>query len=109
MAAENAKAETEEIGLEFTEAAQAVQRLIVADMEYAKAKGLAKLAKDAAAVGGGAKRFGGRGDGGHCPGHQGGRVSWTPRAGPVRRFPALTETEEKQVRYNAVMAEGAKI
>ena len=73
MAAENAKAEAslralatahgigaaaaskqvaaiEDIGFEFTEAAHAVQRLIVADMDLAKSEGLAKLAKDAAAV-----------------------------------------------------------
>ncbi len=73
MAAENAKAEAslkalanahgvgaaaaarqvsaiEEIGFEYTEAAHAVQRLIVADLELSKAQGLAKLAKDAAAV-----------------------------------------------------------
>jgi hypothetical protein len=73
MAAENAKAEAslkalanahgvgaaaaarqvaaiEEVGFEYTEAAHAVQRLIVADLELSKAQGLAKLAKDAAAV-----------------------------------------------------------
>jgi len=73
MAAENAKAEAslkalanahgvgaasaarqvsaiEDIGFEYTEAAHAVQRLIVADLELSKAQGLAKLAKDAAAV-----------------------------------------------------------
>ncbi len=40
----------EDIGFDFTEAAHAVERLIVADVDLTKAGGLAKLAKDAAAV-----------------------------------------------------------
>ena len=141
MAAENAKAEAslkalatahglgaaaaskqvaaiEEIGFEFTEAAHAVQRLIVADMELAKAEGLAKLAKDAAAM---QNVSAGRGDRRHRPGNRIRRVARPADVGPVRGLPeedpdrgaklgrALTETEEKQIRYNAVMREGAKI
>ncbi|MCW5983511.1 MAG: hypothetical protein KIT09_35800, partial [Bryobacteraceae bacterium] len=108
----------EEIGFEYTAAAHAVQRLIVADMELSKAEGLAKLAKDAAAIQNVA------------PGQALEALMLAIESGASRGLRtmglfvdfqkeitlqelklgrALTETEEKQVRYNAVMREGAKI
>lgn len=141
MAAENAKAEAslralatahgvgaaaaskqvaaiEEIGFEFTEAAHAVQRLIVADMDLAKAEGLAKLAKDAAAV---QDVSAGEAMEGIVLAIESGASRGLRTLGLFVDFQkktqiaelqlgrALTETEEKQIRYNAVMQEGAKI
>ncbi len=141
MAAENAKAEAslkalanahgvgaaaaarqvaaiEDIGFEYTEAAHAVQRLIVADLELSKAQGLAKLAKDAAAVQNitagealeaivmaiesGASR-GLRALGLFVDFQKESQIA------QLQLGRALTEIEEKQLRYNAVIREGAKI
>jgi hypothetical protein len=141
MAAENAKAEAslkalanahgvgaaaasrqvaaiEEIGFEYTEAAHAVQRLIVADLELSKAQGLAKLAKDAAAVqnitaGEALESIVMAIESGASRGLRtlGLFVDFQREAqiAQLQLGRALTETEEKQIRYNAVMREGAKI
>jgi gas vesicle protein len=141
MAAENAKAEAslkalanahgvgavaaarqvsaiEEIGFEYTEAAHAVQRLIVADLELSKAQGLAKLAKDAAAV---QNITAGEALESIVTAIESGASRGLRTLGLFVDFQketqiaqlqlgrALTETEEKQIRYNAVMREGAKI
>jgi hypothetical protein len=141
MAAENAKAEAslkalatahgvgaaaaskqvaaiEDIGFEYTEAAHAVERLIVADMDLAKAEGLAKLAKDAAAV---QNVSAGEAMEGIVLAIESGASRGLRTLGLFVDFQkevliqelklgrALSETEEKQVRYNAVMREGAKI
>jgi hypothetical protein len=141
MAAENAKAEAslkalanahgvgaaaatrqvsaiEEIGFEYTEAAHAVQRLIVADLELSKAQGLAKLAKDAAAVqniaaGEALESIVMAIESGTSRGLRtlGLFVDFQKEAqiAQLQLGRALTETEEKQLRYNAVIREGAKI
>jgi hypothetical protein len=141
MAAENAKAEAslkalanahgvgaaaaakqvsaiEEIGFEYTEAAHAVQRLIVADLELSKAQGLAKLAKDAAAVqniraGEALESIVMAIESGASRGLRtlGLFVDFQKETqiAQLQLGQALTETEEKQIRYNAVMREGAKI
>ncbi len=141
MAAENAKAEAslkalanahgvgaaaaarqvsviEEIGFEYTEAAHAVQRLIVADLELSKAQGLAKLAKDAAAVqniraGEALESIVMAIESGASRGLRtlGLFVDFQKETqiAQLQLGRALTETEEKQIRYNAVMREGAKI
>jgi hypothetical protein len=141
MAAENAKAEAslkalanahgvgaaaaarqvaaiEEIGFEYTEAAHAVQRLIVADLELSKAQGLAKLAKDAAAVqnitaGEALEAIVMAIESGASRGLRtlGLFVDFQKEAqiAQLQLGRALTETEEKQIRYNAVIREGAKI
>jgi hypothetical protein len=141
MAAENAKAEAslkalanahgvgaaaaarqvaaiEEIGFEYTEAAHAVQRLIVADLELSKAQGLAKLAKDAAAVqniaaGEALESIVMAIESGASRGLRtlGLFVDFQKEAqiAQLQLGRALTETEEKQLRYNAVIREGAKI
>lgn len=141
MAAENAKAEAslkalatahgvgaaaatrqvaaiEEIGFEYTEAAHAVQRLIVADMDLAKAEGLAKLAKNAAAV---QNVSAGEAMDAIVLSIESGASRGLRTLGLFVDFQkevliqelklgrALTDAEEKQVRYNAVMREGAKI
>jgi hypothetical protein len=141
MAAENAKAEAslkalanahgvgavaaarqvsaiEGIGFEYTEAAHAVQRLIVADLELSKAQGLAKLAKDAAAV---QNIAAGEALESIVMAIESGASRGLRTLGLFVDFQketqiaqlqlgrALTETEEKQLRYNAVMREGAKI
>jgi len=141
MAAENAKAEAslkalanahgvgaaaaakqvsaiEEIGFEYTEAAHAVQRLIVADLELSKAQGLAKLARDAAAVqnitaGEALESIVMAIESGASRGLRtlGLFVDFQKemQIAQVQLGRALTETEEKQIRYNSVMREGAKI
>jgi Holliday junction resolvasome RuvABC DNA-binding subunit len=141
MAAENAKAEAslkalanahgvgavaaarqvaaiEEIGFEFTEAAHAVQRLIVADLELSKAQSLAKLAKDAAAVqniaaGEALESIVMAIESGASRGLRtlGLFVDFQKESqiAQLQLGRALTETEEKQLRYNAVIREGAKI
>jgi hypothetical protein len=141
MAAENAKAEAslkalanahgvgaaaaarqvaaiEEIGFEYTEAAHAVQRLIVADLELSKAQGLAKLAKDAAAVqnitaGEALESIVMAIESGASRGLRtlGLFVDFQKEAqiAQLQLGRALTEVEEKQLRYNAVIREGAKI
>lgn len=141
MAAENAKAEAslkalaaahgvgaaaaakqvaaiEEIGFEFTEAAHAVQRLIIADMDLAKAEGLAKLAKNAAAIqnvsaGEAMEAIVLAIESGASRGLRtlGLFVDFQKEAqiAQLQLGRSLTDTEEKQLRYNAVMREGAKI
>jgi hypothetical protein len=108
----------EDIGFEFTEAAHAVQRLIIADLELAKAPGLAKLAKDAAAVQGVASGEALESivlaiESGASRGLRtlGLFVDFQKEAAiqELKLGRALTETEEKQIRYNAVMREGAQI
>jgi len=141
MAAENAKAEAslkalatahgvgaaaatkqvaaiEQIGFEFTEAAHAVQRLVVADMDLAKAEGLAKLAKNAAAV---QNVSTGEAMDAIVLSIESGASRGLRTLGLFVDFQkevliqelklgrSLTDAEEKQVRYNAVMREGAKI
>jgi hypothetical protein len=108
----------EEIGFEYTEAAHAVQRLIVADLELSKAQGLAKLAKDAAAV---QNITAGEALESIVMAIESGASRGLRTLGLFVDFQketqiaqlqlgrALTETEEKQIRYNAVMREGAKI
>jgi hypothetical protein len=141
MAAENAKAEAslkalanahgvdaaaatkqvaaiEEIGFEYTEAAHAVQQLIVADLELSNAQGLAKLAKDAAAVqnitaGEALELIVMAIESGASRGLRtlGLFVDFQKETqiAQLQLGRALTETEEKQIRYHAVMSEGAKI
>ncbi len=108
----------EDIGFEFTEAAHAVQRLIVADMDLAKSEGLAKLAKDAAAVqnvsaGEAMESIVLAIESGASRGLRtlGLFVDFQKEAqiSELQLGRTLTETEEKQLRYNAVMREGAKI
>jgi hypothetical protein len=108
----------EEIGFEYTEAAHAVQRLIVADLELSKAQGMAKLAKDAAAV---QNITAGEALESIVMAIESGASRGLRTLGLFVDFQketqiaqlqlgrALTETEEKQIRYNAVMREGAKI
>jgi len=108
----------EDIGYEFTEAAHAIQRLIVADMDLGKAQGLAKLAKDAAAV---QNVAAGEALESIIQAIESGASRALRALGLFVDFQketqiaqlqlgrALTETEEKQIRYNAVMREGAKI
>jgi hypothetical protein len=111
-------ASIEEIGFEYTEAAHAVQRLIVADLELSKAQGLAKLAKDAAAVqniaaGEALESIMMAIESGASRGLRtlGLFVDFQKEAqiAQLQLGRALTETEEKQLRYNAVIREGAKI
>ncbi len=108
----------EAIGFEYTEAAHAVQRLIVADLELSKTQGLAKLAKDAAAVqnvaaGEALEQIVRAIESGYSRGLRtlGIFVNFEREvlAEQLRLGRALTEAEEKQVRYNAVLREGAKI
>jgi len=108
----------EEIGFEYTEAAHAVQRLIVADLELSKAQGLAKLAKDAAAVqnitaGETLESIVMAIESGASRGLRtlGLFVDFQKEAqvAQLQLGRALTEVEEKQLRYNAVIREGAKI
>jgi len=111
-------AAVEEIGFEYTEAAHAVQRLIVADLELSKAQGLAKLAKDAAAVqniaaGEALESIVMAIESGASRGLRtlGLFVDFQKESqiAQLQLGRALTETEEKQLRYNAVIREGAKI
>jgi hypothetical protein len=108
----------EDIGFEYTEAAHAVQRLIVADLELSKAQGLAKLAKDAAAVqnitaGEALESIVMAIESGASRGLRtlGLFVDFQKEAqiAQLQLGRALTEIEEKQLRYNAVTREGAKI
>jgi hypothetical protein len=108
----------EEIGFEYTEAAHAVQRLIVADLELSKAEGLEKLAKDAAAIqnitaGEALESIVLAIESGASRGLRtlGLFVDFQKEAqiAQLQLGRALTETEEKQLRYNAVIREGAKI
>ena len=108
----------EQIGFEYTEAAHAIQRLIVADMDLGKAEGLAKLAKDAAAVqnvaaGEALESIIQAIESGASRGLRtlGLFVDFQKEAqiAQLQLGRALSEAEEKQLRYNAVIREGAKI
>ena len=108
----------EEIGFEYTEAAHAVQRLIVADLELSKAQGLAKLAKDAAAVqniaaGEALESIVMAIESGASRGLRAlGLFVDLQKESQIAQLQlgrALTEAEEKQLRYNAVIREGATI
>jgi hypothetical protein len=118
VAAARQVAAIEEIGFEYTEAAHAVQRLIVADLELSKAQGLAKLAKDAAAVqniaaGEALESIVMAIESGASRGLRtlGLFVDFQKESqiAQLQLGRALSETEEKQLRYNAVIREGAKI
>jgi len=108
----------EQIGLEYTEAAQAVKRFLIADLDLAKAEGLARLAKDAAAIqnvaaGEALETIVTAIESGYSRGLRalGLFVNFEREAlaEQLRLGRALTEAEEKQVRYNAIVREGAKI
>jgi len=108
----------EQIGFEYTEAAQAIKRFLIADLDLAKAEGLAKLAKDAAAIqnvapGEALETLIMAIESGASRGLRslGLFVNFEREAlaEQLRLGRALTEAEEKQVRYNAVLREGAKI
>ena len=106
------------IGFENEDALHAIDRLIVADMELSKSEGLAKLAKDAAAI---QSVSAGEALEGILLAIESGASRGLRSMGLFVDFQkevtlqelklgrALTESEEKQVRYNAVMREGAKI
>jgi hypothetical protein len=106
------------IGFENEEALHAIDRLIIADLELSKAEGLAKLAKDAAAI---ENVSAGQAIEGIIQAIESGASRGLRSMGIFVDFQkdvtlqelklgrALTEAEEKQVRYNAVMREGAKI
>jgi Holliday junction resolvasome RuvABC DNA-binding subunit len=108
----------EQIGFEYTEAAQAVKRFLIADLDLSKAEGLAKLAKDAAAIqnvaaGEALEQIVTAIESGYSRGLRalGIFVNFEREAlaEQLRLGRALTEAEEKQVRYNAVLRERAKI
>jgi hypothetical protein len=111
----------QQIGFEYTEAAQAVKRFLVADLDLSKAEGLAKLAKDVAAIqnvaaGEALETIVMAIESGHSSAsrslrHLGLFINFEREAlaQQLRLGRALTEAEEKQVRYNAVVREGAKI
>ncbi|MGB9611494.1 MAG: hypothetical protein ACPL7M_11030, partial [Bryobacteraceae bacterium] len=108
----------EQIGFEYTEAAQAVKRFLIADLDLAKAEGLAKIAKDAAAIqnvaaGEALEQIVTAIESGYSRGLRtlGIFVNFEREAlaEQLRLGRALTEAEEKQVRYNAIVREGAKI
>jgi hypothetical protein len=107
-----------QIGYHGEEALHTIARFIAADMDLSKAEGLAKLAKDAAAIenipaGEALEKL--------LMAIEGGYSRGLPTMGifvnlekeltleELRRNRALTEAEQKQVRYNAIMREGAKI
>jgi len=106
------------IGFENEEALHAIDRLIIAGLELSKAEGLAKLAKDAAAI---ENVSAGQAIEGIIQAIESGASRGLRSMGIFVDFQkdvtlqelklgrALTEAEEKQVRYNAVMREGAKI
>ena len=108
----------EQIGFEYTEAAQAVKRFLIADLDLAKGEGLAKVAKDAAAIqnvaaGEALEQIVTAIESGYSRGLRtlGIFVNFEREAlaEQLRLGRALTEAEEKQVRYNAIVREGAKI
>ena len=108
----------EQIGFEYNEAAQAVKRFLIADLNLSKAEGLAKLAKDAAAIqnvaaGEALETIVMAIESGYSRGLRslGLFVNFEREAlaEQLRLGRALTEAEEKQLRYNVIMREGAKI
>jgi hypothetical protein len=107
-----------EIGFYGEEATHTISRMIVADMDLAKATGLAKLAKDAAAIenisaGEAMEKLLLAVEGGVSRGlrSMGLFVDFNKEVElqQLRTGKTLSESEVKQVRYNAVMREGAKI
>jgi len=106
------------IGFENEDALHAIDRLIVADMELSKSEGLAKLAKNAAAI---ENVSAGEALQGIIQAIESGASRGLRSMGIFVDFQketliqelklgrALTESEERQARYNAVMREGAKI
>jgi len=107
-----------EIGFYGEEATHTISRMIVADMDLAKATGLAKLAKDAAAIenisaGEAMEKLLLAVEGGVSRGlrSMGLFVDFNKEVEfqQLRLGRTLSESEIKQVRYNAVMREGAKI
>ena len=107
-----------QIGYHGEEALHTIARFIAADMDLAKAEGLAKLAKDAAAIENipaaeALERLLMAIEGGYSRGLRtmGIFVNLEKELTleELRRNRALTEAEQKQVRYNAIMREGAKI
>jgi hypothetical protein len=108
----------EQIGFEYNEAAQAVKRFLIADLDLSKAEGLAKLANDAAAIqnvaaGEALETIIMAIESGYARGLRslGLFVNFEREAlaEQLRLGRALTEAEEKQLRYNVIMREGAKI
>jgi hypothetical protein len=108
----------EQIGFTYTEAAQAIKRFLIADLDLSKAEGLARLAKDAAAIqnvsaGEALETIVMAIESGYSRGLRalGIFVNFEREAlaEQLRLGRALTDAEEKQVRYNAVLREGAKI
>ncbi|HOJ23176.1 MAG TPA: hypothetical protein PLY56_16745, partial [Armatimonadota bacterium] len=106
------------IGYHGEEALHTITRFIAADMDLAKVEGLAKLAKDAAAIeniaaGEALEKLLMAVEGGYSRGLRtmGLFVNLEKELAleELRRNRALTEAEQKQVRYNAIMREGAKI
>jgi len=107
-----------QIGYHGEEALHTIARFIAADMDLAKAEGLAKLAKDAAAIENipaaeALEKLLMAIEGGYSRGLRtmGIFVNLEKELTleELRRNRALTEAEQKQVRYNAIMREGAKI
>ena len=107
-----------EIGFYGEEATHTISRMIVADMDLSKATGLAKLAKDAAAIenisaGEAMEKLLLAVEGGVSRGlrNMGLFVDFNKEVElqQLRTGRMLSESEVKQVRYNAVMREAAKI
>jgi hypothetical protein len=106
------------VGFYGEEAIHTISRMIVADMDLAKATGLAKLAKDAAAIenisaGEAMEKLLLAVEGGVSRGlrSMGLFVDFNKEVElqQLRLGKTLSESEIKQARYNAVMREGAKI
>jgi hypothetical protein len=106
------------IGYHGEEALHTIARFIAADMDLAQVEGLAKLAKDAAAIenisaGEALEKLLMAIEGGYSRGLRtmGIFVNLEKELTleELRRNRALTEAESKQVRYNAILREGAKI
>jgi hypothetical protein len=106
------------IGYHGEEALHTISRFIAADLDLAKAEGLAKLAKDAAAIehiaaGEALEKLVMAIEGGYSRGLRtmGLFVNLEKELTleELRRNRALTEAEIRQVRFNAIMREGARI
>lgn len=106
------------IGFVGQDAIRAVERLVIADMDLSKAEGLAKLAKDAAAIeniapGEALEKLMLAIEGGHARGLRSmGTFVDLQKEVTIRELElgrTLTDSEEEQVRYNAIMREAAKV
>ncbi len=106
------------VGFVSQDAIHAVERLVIADMDLAKAEGLAKLAKDAAAIeniapGGALEKLMLAIEGGYARGLRSmGIFVDLQKEITIRELQlgrTLSENEQKQVRYNAIMREAAKV